>query len=447
MPESTDVAEKKSCPPSIENPATASRFYNLFTTVFFVIRFDEYFDAEFRKREAPEMVLPRKSLNGGLMNLRNLTTNFWLGLATLCGLHAAPVYFQTNLSSDISGLAANTDPNLKNPWGMSFGPTTPFWVSDQGVDKTTLYNGAGVAQALVVSMPAGPGPTGQVFNSSSSFLLPTGGKALFLFATLDGTITGWNAGQGTTAFAAVPSNGAVYTGLAIGTNGTADMLYAADFAHARIDAFNGTFGLTSLAGNFTDPNLPAGYSPYNVQTIGGKLYVEYDTVNPTTGRPTTTANTGIVDIFNTDGTFFQRLVTNNHLNSPWGVTLAPAGFGGLGGDLLVGNFGDGTISAFNPVSGTFVGTVSDQNGNPLVNSGLWALNFRASGSGFDPNTLFFTAGINNEADGLFGEIQAVPEPSSVALIVLGLGGLTLLRRKRALPVSLNPRRTLIDQLN
>ena len=165
-------------------------------------------------------------------------------------------------------------------------------------------------------------------------------------------------------------------------------LYAADFANGRIDVFNGNFGLTTLAGHFTDPNLPAGYSPYNIQTVGGKLYVEYDAVDPVTHRPATTANTGVVDVFDTNGNFLQRLVTNTHLNSPWGITQAPGTFGSFGGDILVGNFGDGTINAFDPTSGAFLGTLSNPSGNPIVNSGLWALDFRAPGSGFDSNALF-----------------------------------------------------------
>jgi uncharacterized protein (TIGR03118 family) len=343
------------------------------------------------------------------------------GTGLLCGsLDAATAYFQTNLASDVSGMAANLDTHLKNPWGMSFGPATPFWVSNQGSGDSTLYNGAGVAQGLVVSTP--PSPTGQVFNFTPSFLLPTGGKALFLFDSLTGTISGWNAAQGSPAGTAVTeftaTDSAAFTGLAIANNGTGDFLYASDFANARIDVFNASFGATTLAGTFTDSNLPAGYSPYNIQTVAGKMYVEYDKVDPVTHRPTTTANTGIVDVFDVNGNFLQRLATNTNLNSPWGVTQAPAGFGSFAGDILVGNFGDGTISAFNPVTGFFDGRLSSQSGGALVNGGLWALNFRAAGSGFDTNTLFISAGINNQADGLFAEIQVVPEPSTFLMLAL-----------------------------
>jgi uncharacterized protein (TIGR03118 family) len=352
----------------------------------------------------------------------------------LCGsLEAATVYFQTNLASDIPGLAANLDPNLKNPWGMSFSATSPFWVSNQGANNSTLYNGAGVPQALIVSFaPTGPpsGPTGQVFNSAGAgnFLLPTGtgpgpAAATFIFDTLSGSIAGWNGAQGTLAANVFQAtDGAVFTGLAIANN----VLYAADFANGRIDVFNNTFTPTTVPGGFADATVPAGYSPYNIQNIAGKLYVQYAKVGPM-GLPTTTPNTGIVNVFDLNGNRLQRLATDTHLNSPWGVTQAPAGFGDFAGDILVGNFGDGTISAFDPQSLLFEGTINGLSGSPIVNSGLWALNFRAVGSGFDPNALFITAGINGEANGLFAEIQQAPEPGT--FLMLALAGIPLVWRK------------------
>lgn len=362
------------------------------------------------------------------------------GAGMLCGaLSAGTVYFQTNLASDVPGMAANLDPNLKNPWGMSFSATSPFWVSNQGSNTSTLYNGAGVPQALVVAMPSGipPGPTGQVFaNVAGQFLLPIGtgtvpAPATFIFDTLAGKIAGWNGAQGNPAGVAATvftaTDGAVFTGLAIANNAGANLLYASDFANARIDVFNGSFAPTTVPGGFADASVPAGYSPYNIQNIAGKLYVEYAKVDPITHMPTTTANTGVVNVFDLNGNLLQRLATDQHLNSPWGVTLAPAGFGSFAGDILVGNFGDGTISAFNPVTLLFDGTLSSQSGSPIVNGGLWALNFRAPGSGFDPNTLFINAGINNEANGLFAEIQVVPEPST--LLMLTLAAIPLAWRK------------------
>jgi uncharacterized protein (TIGR03118 family) len=356
----------------------------------------------------------------------------------ICGsLSAATTaFFQTNLTSDIPGMAANTDANLKNPWGMSFSATSPFWASDQGAGKSTLYNPAGVPQALVVTIPSGipPGPTGTVFsNIAGNFLLPVGtgtvpAPATFLFDTLSGTIAGWNGAQGTTAATTFTAPaGTSFTGLAIANNGAGNFLYAADFANGAIDVFNSSFAPTTLAGNFTDTGggIPAGYFPYNVQTLNGKLYVEYAT--KAAGRAAHTPNTGIVDVFDLNGNFLQRLVTNANLNSPWGITQAPATFPSFGGDILVGNFGDGTISAFDPTSGIFLGKLSNQLGNPIVDSGLWALNFRSAASGADPNTLFLNAGINNEADGLFAEIQVVPEPST--FLMLALAGIPLAWRK------------------
>jgi uncharacterized protein (TIGR03118 family) len=336
-------------------------------------------------------------------------------------------YGQTNLTSDIPRLAANTDILLKNPWGVSFSLTSPFWVSDQKTDVATLYTGAGVpappppGSPLIVSIPpatgAPTGPTGQVFVGGMGFTTEAGASAVFVFSTLSGTIDAWNAGtSAVTQFTA--TDGAIYTGLAQ----AGSLLYAADNKNNKIDVFNNTFGKTTVSGTFTDPSVPSGFTPYDIQNVGGKLYVEYR-------GPTTTG--GFVGVFDTNGNFLQN-ITDSHLNAPWGVTLAPAGFGQFGGDLLVGNFGDGRINAFNPVSGAFIGVLSDSAGNPIVNSGLWALDFRGQGSGIDANTLFFTAGINNQADGLFGAIQVAPEPATAAPIglVLGISAFALLLRAR-----------------
>lgn len=323
---------------------------------------------------------------------------------------------QTNLVSSIPGLAAETDAHLKNPWGISSSATSPFWVSNQVTGTSTLYNSAGKPQALVVTIPsaAGGGPTGQVFNSTTDFALANGGKALFLFANLDGTISGWNAAQGTSSSVQVITPGAAYTGLALGNNGTGNFLYAANSAGNTIDVFNASFAPTTLAGSFNDPNLPAGFSVYNVQQIGGKLFVTYE--NESTGG-------GIVDAFDLNGNLLHRVTSNasgGPLESPWGLALAPATFGQFGGALLVGNEGDGHISAFNATTGTFLGQLLDKNGNPLVNSGLWGLKFGNGGNGGDPNSLYFAAGIQDETEGLFGSIRAVPEPSSAVLAGLGV---------------------------
>jgi uncharacterized protein (TIGR03118 family) len=354
-----------------------------------------------------------------------------LALSLTIDSGTAGSFVQTNLSSDIPGLAANTDPNLKNPWGMSFTPTSPVWISNQVTGVATLHSGSGSQSALVVTTPASP--TGTVFDGTASFPLPIGGPALFMFSTLGGQIAGWNGASSTTAQTVYfATDGAVYTGLASGTVGGNAFLYAADFRGGKIDVIDSSFG--KLPGSFTDPNLPAGYSPYNVQNIGGKLYVEYAAIDPITHVASHVANQGAVDVFDTKGNLVQRLVTGTNLNSPWGITLAPASFGDFANALLVGNNGDGTIDAFDPITGAFLGKLRDKLGNLLVNPSLWALAFRPSATGFDPNALYFTAGINGEADGLFGEIQVegTPLPAALPLFASGLSALGVLgwRRKR-----------------
>src|SRR6185437_5859696 len=344
-------------------------------------------------------------------------------------------FAQTNLVSNVPGLSTFTDPNLRNPWGLSHSATSPFWISNQASNNTTLYSATNFApQALVVSVgPTSPpptGPTGQVFAGIADNFVENGAPANFIFATLAGSIDAWNGSNGTTAVIVANTPGAVYTGLAIGNNGSGNFLYAANFAAGHIDVFNSSFASASVSGGFTDPNLPAGYVPYNIQNVGGKLYVQYSQVDPNTHEAAVGAGLGVVNVFDANGNFLQRLHNGGPLNAPWGIAIAPAGFGEFGGDVLVGNFGDGTINAFDPGNGNFLGTLKDSSGNPIVNEGLWALDFRAQGSGFDPNALFITAGINDEADGLFAEIKAVPEPGAIALTALGFLALTGIVRRR-----------------
>ena len=353
-----------------------------------------------------------------------------LPIATLLAVLLAPaaanadtLFTQTNLVSNVPGLASHTDPNLINPWGVSFSATSPFWVSDQATGVATLYDGAGNVNSLVVTIPGGgvpTGPTGQVFNGGTGLVL-NGNPARFIFANLNGTISAWNGGGGATVVATTP--GAIYTGLAISGN----TLYAANNSQGRVDVFNSSFTPTTLTGNFTDPSLPAGFTPYNVQTIGNTMYVTYAHILPG-GIP---QPGGYVDAFNTDGTFIQRIASGGPLFAPWGITLAPAGFGSFGGDLLVGNFGAGTIDVFS-TSGTFLGALLGPDGLPIVNGGLWALDFRTGGPNVDTGALYITAGINNEHDGLFAEILPTPEPSSLILAASGLlAGLAHLRRKQS----------------
>jgi uncharacterized protein (TIGR03118 family) len=362
--------------------------------------------------------------------VRGLTFALSLGLQVgVC----EDIYVQHNLVSDIPGMADFVDSNLVNPWGMSFSATSPFWVSDNGKGVTTLYNGIGQPQSLVVTIPPGASsaPTGQVFNPTSDFTLvpntPTT-KSNFIFATQSGTISGWAPTVNPTNAVIKVDNsaaGAVYTGLAIGSNATGNFLYAANFSKGTIDVFNGNFGAATLSGSFHDPNLPDGYSPFNIHAVGEKLYVEYAKVDPVTHDEQKGVGNGFVNVFDMNGNLVQRLASNGPLNAPWGVTLAPAGFGTFGGSVLVGNFGDGMINAYNATSGALLGNLKDALGNPIAINGLWGIDFRTAGA-FPLNTLFFAAGINEEENGLFGQIQVAPEPSTISLIALS-GVLVMLR--------------------
>lgn len=342
---------------------------------------------------------------------------------------AGPVFLQTNLVSNGAVTAANVDPNLVNPWGIAFSATSPFWVSDQGSGVATLYNGAGVPNALVVSVPPTTGipfgPTGQVFNSDPTAgqfaVTPGGSSAHFIFDTLSGTIDAWNAGA--TATVESTTAGAVYTGLALGNVGSSYYVYAANSSGSGgINVFDSNFNNvsgTTFAGQFVDPNGIAGYVPFNIQAIGGNLYVEYAELTPM-GAPVP-GSTGYVDEYTSSGNFVSRVVTGGVLDAPWGITMAPAtGFGAYSGDLLIGNFGNGEINAFNPVNGAYLGTLDGASGAPLVNQDLWALDFGNGGTGFSSTTLYFTAGVDNQTGGLFGSITVAPEPSTLLMAAAGL---------------------------
>jgi len=346
-------------------------------------------------------------------------------------LHADS-FTQTNLVSNVPGLAANTDPNLKNPWGVAFSATSPFWTSDQGTGLATLYNAAGVPQGLVVSIQGSAppsGPTGQVFGNVAGSFLVGANPATFIFDTLNGTLLGWNSAAGTTAAPMASTPGAIYTGLAEASNGAGNFLYAANSAPGgHINVFNSSWQLTTLSGTFTDPSLPAGLVPFNIQNIGGNLYVTYASLGPG-GTP---LPGGVVSEFDANGNFIKRIATGGPLSAPWGIVLAPSNFGSFSNDFLIGNFGNGEILAYDATSDLFLGTLNGTNGQPLVNDHLWALETRAVGSGFDPNAVYFSAGINNEADGLFGKIAITPEPATIFGTATGLIALALSRIKRPL---------------
>jgi uncharacterized protein (TIGR03118 family) len=321
-------------------------------------------------------------------------------------------------------MADVTDPNLVDPWGISFSAGSPFWISDAGKSVATLYNGAGTITPVVVSIPAGAkGPakssaSGQVNNNTTVFLLPTGVKSSFIFATEDGTISAWSSGTVSTVMVDNSANGAAYEGLAIGTSAIGGTLYAANFNSGNIDVFDGKFAPATLAGNFQDPSLPAGFAPFNIWNLGGKLYVMYAKQNAAKKRDVAGAGNGFVNVFDLNGTFLKRLISNDVLNSPWGIAIAPATWGAFGGAVLVGNFGNGRINAFDPNTGATLGTLQDKTGQPIVNSGLWALAFGNGASG-DSNTLYFTAGIQGETHGLFG---AIAPPTTILTVVNAASG-------------------------
>ena len=313
-----------------------------------------------------------------------------------------------------------TDPDLINPWGVSFSPSGPFWVSDNGTGKSTLYNSVGAKQGLVVSMPAGSEPiTGQVFNGTASFNHDT-----FLFASENGTIAGWRGALGPRAEQLHSVADAVYKGLAI--SNSKDHLYAANFHSGAIDVFDSTHA--APIGSFSDPNAPAGYAPFNIQNIGGKFYVTFALQDGLKHDDVAGVGHGFIDVFNPTTDAFTRLVTGTDaggavaaINSPWGMAIAPGSFRTFAGDLLVGNFGDGKINAFNPVTGAFLGTLTDTNGNPIVNPGLWDLTFGNGGNGGKTTSLYITAGGADEASGVLAQLTAVPEPSTLVMSLIFLG--------------------------
>jgi len=281
------------------------------------------------------------------------------------------------------------------------------WVSAADSGVSTLYRGAAGATPvsivpLVVTIPGGA-PTGQVFNTTTGFEVAPGQPAAFIFASESGNITAWNPTLGTTAAIEATTPDAVYKGLALasGTGGT--HLYAANFHAGTIDVFDSSFAPTTLSGSFVDPTMPAGYAPFNVQEIGGSLYVTYAKQDADGHDDVKGAGHGFVDVFTPDGALVRRLVSQGRLNSPWGLALAPSDFGRFSGALLVGNFGNGRIHAYDPTTGHLLGTLSAKN-HPIVIDGLWGLRFGNGVTG-DPNSLLFTAGPNDEAHGLFGMIR------------------------------------------
>jgi uncharacterized protein (TIGR03118 family) len=341
---------------------------------------------------------------------------------------AGTAYLVTDLVSDQPGVAAVTDPTLVNAWGISLNPNGgAFWVSSNGGGLSELYagdvSGSSITQPFKVIIPGGGKPTGQVFNPTTDFMITDGTDtkaAVFIFAAETGIISGWNPNVGVAAGAKPPSvnaevgftssDGAIYKGLALGQVGAANFLYATDFHNGKIDVIDGQFHQVMLGTNgfenFSDPNLPKGFAPFGIAALNGKLYVSYAQQDADAEDDVRGKGHGFIDVFETNGHFDGRLVSRGDLNSPWGMVIAPPSFGQFGGDLLVGNFGDGRIHAYDPTSGVEQGTLSEAPGHPVVINNLWGLAFGNGKTAGDANTLYFAAGPEDETHGLFGKITA-----------------------------------------
>ncbi|MDI9238407.1 TIGR03118 family protein [Lysobacter sp. LF1] len=334
---------------------------------------------------------------------------------------AADVRFtQRNLVSDGTIPAERTDPNLVNSWGVAFNPFGFVWVADADAHVSTLYDGDGNLQSLVVQIPSptmatGGEPTGIVFNASNGFQVSQGGltgASRFLFATEQGVIAGWAPNvDGTHAIRAVNNSatGANYKGLALSAGGGGQLLYATDFFHARVDVFDSTFKPVALPpGAFTDPGIPRGFAPFGIQAIGGDIYVTYAKQDASMTDEVVGPGLGYVDVYTPTGTLIRRVASRGSLNAPWGIALAPAAFGSFSNALLIGNFGDGRINAYEPVLSIPLGFLRDRQFRPIHIEGLWGMQF---GNGFanqPVNTLFFASGPDDEEHGLYGRLDVIP---------------------------------------
>jgi uncharacterized protein (TIGR03118 family) len=335
-------------------------------------------------------------------------------VASTAAPSGANAYATTPLVSDQPGVAAQTDPHLVNAWGLVAGPSTPWWVANNGTDTSTLYDGDGNILPLVVKVPGAP--TGTAFNAGSGFVIhhrSKSGPSVFLFATETGQILGWNPNVGPTrAVVAVDRSGvdAIYKGLALLSTAGGSFLYASDFHNGRVDVFDQSFHLVSTAGSFADPNLPPHFAPFGIRDVGGRVLVTYAKQDRAREDEVAGPGLGFVDMFDAKGHLLQRVASRGDLNAPWGLAVAPASFGRFEGDLLVGNFGDGRISAFRMGSTSSrrfeeCGQLRGPDGHPLAIDGLWALSFGNDGPAGSSGSLYFTAGPVDETHGLFGKIE------------------------------------------
>jgi uncharacterized protein (TIGR03118 family) len=313
-------------------------------------------------------------------------------------------YKQTNLVANIAGVANHTDAQLSNPWGISFANGSPFWIANNNGGTSTLYDAQGNKNALVVGIPSAsmnpcsPGcPTGTIANTTTDF-----NSGTFIFDTEDGIVANWTGAANAVVAFDNSKNGAVYKGLAFVSSGSGNFLLAANFRTGSIDVLDRNFNLTSLSGSFKDPNLPAGFAPHGIHNINNQIYVTYAMQDAAKHDPVPAVGSGIVDVFDVNGNFIKTFVSGGTLNAPWAVVATPATFGTFSNAILVGNFGDGTINAFD-TTGKFLGQLTDTSNHMIVNPGLWDMVFGQGGTG-DPNTLYFTAGGSNQTSGLFATL-------------------------------------------
>ncbi len=340
-------------------------------------------------------------------------------------------YLIHNLVSDLPDTADFQDPNLVNSWGLATTSTSPFWIGNNGSGTSTLYGTTGTAVALVVAIPTTAGPSGGavsgvIANTTTAFSIADGKAASFLFCTEDGTVSGWNGTVSPAGVATISVNNtaqnSVFKGCVIGGTSAAPILYVTDFHNAVVDMFDGSFNPIAAPKAFLDPSIPAGYAPFNIATFNGKIYVTYAKQDAAKHDDVAGAGNGYVDVFDASGNLLTQLISKGALNSPWGMQIAPATFGQFSGALLVGNFGDGTINAFDPAKGTPLGTLNDSTGHVLTIPGLWGLLFGNGGKGGDASTLYFTAGSPGpygepaESHGLFGSIQAPPSFTGAGVV-------------------------------
>jgi uncharacterized protein (TIGR03118 family) len=334
-------------------------------------------------------------------------------LVVLLGLPAyGQTYAATILTSDLANISNNTDPNLSNPWGLVASTTGPWWVSDNNTGLSTLYTGTGNIESLVVTIPSWTGsgtgsPSGIAFNSTNDFQLTPGNPASFLFVSEDGTVQGWNHNVNP-AEAVIEVNNfgsAVYKGMVIASANGANYIYAANFFSATVDVFDANFAPHSFgSGAFVDPTIPSGFAPFNIQLIGSNLVVTYAKQDAQKHDDVAGPGNGYVDIYDTQGKVISRLPHIVEMNSPWAIVQAPAKFGAFSNDLLIGNFGSGSIMAFNPQTGSYIGLMLDESELPMRINALWALQFGNGGSAGPTNTLYYTAGTFDETYGTFGMI-------------------------------------------